>query len=270
MVLAPVKHAGSPPVWSVVSPVAPKRETTGAGEPTPVRTPAIVFLTALPWEHAGMSDEMKTRAHHHRMYRRVAGWGATPAFRSVVGPRVPARPPDRNGAPYNRMPDTGENKDMNSLWTPGGEHPIDPDDPASAPPEQPVGGMAPENMAPEDHQRAEELARDMAAVQEQLASMPAAVVVANHAMGLYELAAIHLSKKPANLTETAVAIDAMAGVVEKLPGRLGEAEDTLKAALHQIRMAYVKFEQAARVAEAAGPDEPDESGAEDGAGSDEG
>jgi len=86
LVLAPVKHAGSPPVWSVVSPIAPKRETTGAGEPTPARGHANVFPTAWPWEHAGVSDEMKTRAHRHRQDRRMAGWGATPAFRSVVGP----------------------------------------------------------------------------------------------------------------------------------------------------------------------------------------
>lgn len=142
---------------------------------------------------------------------------------------------------------------MSTLWTPGGEHPVDPDDPATEPAEPNLGGMSPDDMSPEDRQKAEDMARDMAAVQEQLASMPAAVVIANHAMGLYELAAIHLSKKPANLPETAAAIDAMAGVVEKLPGRLGEAEDTLKAALHQIRMAYVKFEQAARAAEEAGP-----------------
>ncbi|MDP6697212.1 MAG: DUF1844 domain-containing protein [Acidimicrobiales bacterium] len=159
---------------------------------------------------------------------------------------------------------------MSTLWTPGGEHPVDPDDAAAAPAEPNLGGMSPDDMSPEDRQNAEDMARDMAAVQEQLASMPAAVVIANHAMGLYELAAIHLSKKPANLPETAVAIDAMAGVVEKLPGRLGEAEDTLKAALHQIRMAYVKFEQAARVAEAADSHGSGEQDTENGAGSDEG
>ncbi|MBC8195071.1 MAG: hypothetical protein ISR43_01340 [Acidimicrobiia bacterium] len=147
---------------------------------------------------------------------------------------------------------------MSTLWTPGGEHPVDPDEPTAAPVDPNLGGIPPEDMSPEDRQRAEDMARDMAAVQEQLASMPAAVVVANHAMGLYELAAIHLSKKPANLTETAVAIDAMAGVVEKLHGRLGEAEDTLKAALHQIRMAYVKFEQAAKIADTEDEKESDE------------
>ncbi len=159
---------------------------------------------------------------------------------------------------------------MSTLWTPGGDHPVDPDDPATEPAEPNLGGMSPDDMSPEDRQNAEDMARDMAAVQEQLASMPAAVVIANHAMGLYELAAIHLSKKPANLPETAVAIDAMAGVVEKLPGRLGEAEDTLKAALHQIRMAYVKFEQAARVAEVADSHGSGEQDTENGSGPDEG
>ena len=143
---------------------------------------------------------------------------------------------------------------MSSLWTPGGEHPVDPSDAAGSPGSGDgmaagVAGLSPDDMTPAERQRAEELAREMAAVQEQLASTPAAVVVANHVMGFYELAAIHLSQQPPNLDEAAVAIDAMGGVVEKLPGRLGEAETTLKDALHQIRMVYVRVEQAARAAD---------------------
>ena len=151
---------------------------------------------------------------------------------------------------------------MSSLWTPGGEHPVDPDDPTLTTSEKELSGMAPEDMSPEDRQRAEELAKEMAAVQEQLAAAPAAIVVANHVMGFYELAAIHLSQEPSNLAEAAVAIDAMAGVVEKLPGRLGEAEATLKDALHQIRMVYVKVEQAARPSDATDTDHPDAAGEE--------
>jgi hypothetical protein len=95
------------------------------------------------------------------------------------------------------------------------------------------------------------MAREMAAVREHLASVPAAVVVANHLMGLYELGSIHLSQQPPNLAEASVAIDALGAVVDKLPGRLGETEATMRDALHQIRLAYVAVEKAAREADMA-------------------
>lgn len=75
----------------------------------------------------------------------------------------------------------------------------------------------------------------------QLASTPASVVVANHVMGLFELAALHLSQQPANLSEASVAIDAMGSIVEGMEGRLGEAEPTLRDALAQLRVAFVQI-----------------------------
>ena len=71
--------------------------------------------------------------------------------------------------------------------------------------------------------------------------IPAEIVVANHLMGLYELAAIHLSQQPPKLDQASIAIDAMSAVIDSLEGRLGEAEGTLKDALHQIRLAYVQI-----------------------------
>jgi len=52
-----------------------------------------------------------------------------------------------------------------------------------------------------------------------------------------------------------VAIDALAAVVDTLPGRLGEAEATMRDALHQIRLAYVAVEKAMREAAADDGDE---------------
>jgi hypothetical protein len=85
------------------------------------------------------------------------------------------------------------------------------------------------------------LAAQMAEVREQLAKTPAAAVVANHVMGLYELAAIHLSQEPPNFAEATVAIDAMAAVLERLAGRLGEPETTLRDALSQLQLAFVQL-----------------------------
>jgi hypothetical protein len=76
-----------------------------------------------------------------------------------------------------------------------------------------------------------------------LAEVPAQVVVLNHAMGLYELAAIHLSATPPNLTEAALAIDAVACLVEGLGERLGDDIETLRAALSNIQMAFVQIKQ---------------------------
>jgi len=135
---------------------------------------------------------------------------------------------------------------MSTLWTPDGERPI----------------------SDEERARAEELAKQMSEVREQLAKTPAAVVVGNHVMGFYELAAIHLSQQPPNFTEATVAIDAMAAVVEKLPGRLGENEQVLRDALAQMQLMFVQLkereaakerEAEAATAEAAGgADEPEQ------------
>jgi hypothetical protein len=131
---------------------------------------------------------------------------------------------------------------MSSLWTPGGEHPVgresqpQPEPDTGAPDEDPFAGLTDEQRA-----EAEAMAAQMSEVRQQLAEAPAAVVVANHAMGLYELAAIHLSQRPPNLPAAALAIDAMGALVEGLKGRLGEAEPTLVDALSQIRLAFVQI-----------------------------
>jgi hypothetical protein len=74
-----------------------------------------------------------------------------------------------------------------------------------------------------------------------LAEVPVDIVVANHAMGLYELAAIHLSATPPNLPAAALAIDAVACLVEGLGDRLGEDAPALRDALANIRLAFVQI-----------------------------
>ena len=128
---------------------------------------------------------------------------------------------------------------MSSLWTPGGEHSVEREQPRVT--EPPVEDDPLAQLSPEERARAEEMAAQMDEVRRQLASVPAAVVVSNHVMGLYELAAIHLSQEPPNFPEAQVAIDAMTAVVEGMPGRLGENEPTLKDALGQLRLAYVQL-----------------------------
>lgn len=146
-----------------------------------------------------------------------------------------------------------------SLWTPDGERPIQ-REPAPAPdPGTAEADVSPsfDDLSPEDQQRAAEMAAQLAEARKQIAETPAAVVVANHVMGLYELAAIHLGSQPAALSEAAVAIDAMGAVLEALPGRLGDNEAVLREALQQLRMAYVEVaKQASSDQSSADADEP--------------
>lgn len=82
----------------------------------------------------------------------------------------------------------------------------------------------------------------------ELASTPAAVVIANHAYGLFELAAIHLSEQPPRLEDAQLAVDAFGGLVESVGARLGDAAPALRDALAQIRLAFVQISSNAATA----------------------
>jgi hypothetical protein len=118
---------------------------------------------------------------------------------------------------------------VSSLWTPGGERPV------------PRPGE--DDDEPELTADQQQLLGELQAAREQLAKTPASLVVANHAIGLFQLAAIHLDQDPANLDDARLAIDALGALVEGLEGRLGEEEDALREALAQLRLAFVQVSQ---------------------------
>ena len=122
-----------------------------------------------------------------------------------------------------------------SLWTPGGEHRPQP----AAEPDGPEA-LAADDLSPDDRAQLEAMQAEMAEVRQQLLDAPASVVVANHAMGIYELAAIHLTAEQPKLADASLAIDALAALVEGLGERLGDAEPTLREALGQLRAAYLE------------------------------
>lgn len=137
---------------------------------------------------------------------------------------------------------------MSSLWTPGGEVPVDRnrEGAGTPPPEQPAPGPGPGGAASE-----EELAAQAAELQRFLLEAPAEEIVAQHAMGLYELAVIHLSQPEPRLGDARLAIDALAALVDGLEGRLGEVGRQLRQALPQLQMAYVQIADRGH-----GPDDP--------------
>jgi len=116
---------------------------------------------------------------------------------------------------------------VGTIWTPSGE--------------QPVGD---EGDQPQAAEESEELEAELAEVQRQLLETPASVIIANHAIGLFQLAALHLNQQPPNLVDAQLAIDALGSLVEGLGDRLGPDEEALRDALAQIRLAFVQIKSA--------------------------
>ncbi len=83
--------------------------------------------------------------------------------------------------------------------------------------------------------------REMDDARSRLSQVPAEVVITNHVMGLYELAAIHLSADPPDLHQSVLAIDAVACLVDGLGDRLGDEAQTMRDALNNIRLAFVQI-----------------------------
>jgi hypothetical protein len=129
---------------------------------------------------------------------------------------------------------------VSTLWTPSGEH--QPEAPADDLIGDPEFGPASEGEpSPE---QIEEMLRSRA----ELASVPVVDIVANHAVGLWQLAVLHLMPDPdpeglptePRLDEARLAIDALGALVEGLGARLAPHDEALREALSQLRLAYVQ------------------------------
>jgi len=108
-----------------------------------------------------------------------------------------------------------------SLWTPGGEVPVERN------PGRP----------------------DRPAAQAHLASAPAAQVITNHIHGFFELARIHLGQDPPNFDEASLAIDAMAGVLDAVEPRLGPDGPAMRQGLVQLQAVFVELRNQLELAE---------------------
>jgi hypothetical protein len=119
-----------------------------------------------------------------------------------------------------------------------------------------AAGIDVASLTPEQLADATAMMTEMAEVRRQLLDTPAADVVANHLMGIYELAAIHLGENPPNFAEATLAIEALRVVLERLEGHFGENETVLKQALSQLQMTFVQLKGEVQPAdEADGADE---------------
>jgi hypothetical protein len=135
---------------------------------------------------------------------------------------------------------------VSTIWTPSGEH-----EPERQPERDPGEAVFGEPGGPAGQPSPEELAAIRQARTE-LASVPVADIVANHAVGLWELAILHLSPDPLpdgsparpRMDEAALAIDALAAMVDTLGDRLAPHHDMLRDAVTQLRMAFVQLTDA--------------------------
>jgi hypothetical protein len=148
---------------------------------------------------------------------------------------------------------------VSSLWTPSGEHRPEQEGGASGPGAGDPGGAAErppaDGVPPAAGSEASEVEDELRRVRAELARTPVADVIANHAIGLWQLAVLHLSPEegaPIRLAEAGLAIDAMAALVESLGDRLGESAGPLRDALAQLRVAFVQITEQA--SEASGDD----------------
>jgi hypothetical protein len=157
-----------------------------------------------------------------------------------------------------------------SLWTPGGEVPVNrdrggPSEPTPSGPGAPGGpetaidrsalsdevlaeaaaaaGIDLESLSPPERAQLEEMLMEMAEAQARLAGTPAAEVLLNHLGGFYELARIHLSQDPPHFDEASLAIDALAAVLDAVEDRLGPDGAALRDAQGQLQMAFVQLRQ---------------------------
>jgi hypothetical protein len=144
---------------------------------------------------------------------------------------------------------------VSGLWTPGGG---EPPQPPSGPPGSPPPGDGPAGVLGDAPEGPPPSAEELAAVRElhdRLAATPVADVIANHAIGIWQLALVHLGvvtppdeqgRRPApDLASAGLAIDALAALVDNLTDRLGEGEDMLRDALQQVQMLFVEIADAA-------------------------
>lgn len=129
-----------------------------------------------------------------------------------------------------------------SLWTPDGERPIKDarievtDELREA---LTAAGLDVDRLSPEQIAEAQRTLEELNRVREEMVRVPAAEIVANHLMGIYELGAIHLAENPPNFAEATIAIEALRAVLERLEGRFADAEPVLRQALAQLQQTFV-------------------------------
>lgn len=157
---------------------------------------------------------------------------------------------------------------MSSLWTPDGEHQV----PREPTPEEPAGVTTPgedpsaatstdpsadtlraaaeaigvdlDSLSDEERDQLRAELAEMMRVRREVAATPAAEMLTNHMMRLFDLATIYLEGDPPAFSEASTVIEAFRAVLDALGDRLGDSETTLREALGQLQMLFVQVKEA--------------------------
>ncbi len=127
---------------------------------------------------------------------------------------------------------------MSSLWTPGGTSDDQRDRPTTGAASRRGDGDG--ALGPDEEAAAR---AELARLQAELRATPVGDIIANHAIGLWQLAILHLGledPETKDLGEAGLAIDAVGALVDGLGARLGRHETALRDALTQLRLAFVQ------------------------------
>jgi hypothetical protein len=108
-----------------------------------------------------------------------------------------------------------------------------------------VDGPSLDDLSPEERAQAEAMIEQMADVQRQIAGTPAAQLVANHAMGFFELAAIKLSQEPPQFADAQ--LRSMPSPRCSMPSAHGSATTSRRSSrsLSQLQLAFITLRTAA-------------------------
>lgn len=164
---------------------------------------------------------------------------------------------------------------MSSLWTPDGERPIAPSSPRSGPdtPESGTGGQGVasgdtetsgegsthvsealrsaasqlgidlDSMTSDDIAQLETEMAEMMRARQEMAQTPAADMVANHMMRLFDLTLIYLEAEPPRFTDATTVIESFRAILDHAGDRLGSHAQLLRDTLNQMQMVFVQVKE---------------------------
>ncbi len=151
---------------------------------------------------------------------------------------------------------------MSSLWTPEGEHQVAKPAPSAADDtelpsigDDTVGQIDPlraaaqqlgldlDSMSEEDIAELQSELTQMMQARQQMAQTPAADMLANHLMRLFDLAVIYLEADPPRFGDAATVIESFRAVVDNVGPRLGQNQPVLQEALSQMQMVFVQVKE---------------------------
>lgn len=149
------------------------------------------------------------------------------------------------------------------IWTPSGDVSVGTDAGGAQGATLPEHGFDPREQAQRGSAEAgvhgAPTEEEMRAAMEQMRRIPPQQVIIEHAILLYNLAAVRLD--PDGLPEARIAIDALAGLLEGAGEALGEAGVELREMLRQIQLAFVDAARPASGADGAGDQDGEGTGA---------